>query len=167
MDDHHPTTGATAPTSPSEPLFSLRRGLVGAAKGAAVVLLVACVVFGGAVLAAARTKPGTVLTDLRIAWPPLVAIASVIGGCAGFAARAPRGNYGFGTTLAIVFFGSLGTYSCATMSGSVETSFRALDPVNGKAAVLLVAASPPFFIAIFLTLVRTHPEQLAEKDGKP
>lgn len=149
-------------TTPNGPLFSLRRGLIGAAKGAAGVLLVAFVVFGGAVLA---TAPGFVLSDLRIAWPPLVAVASVIGGCAGFAARAPRGNYGFGTTLAIVFFGSMGMYSCATMSGSVEPSLRALDPLHGTAAVLLVAASPPFLIALCLTFARILLARLPEEDG--
>lgn len=165
-DATRPSADATVTATPSEPPVSLRRGLVGAAKGAAGVLLVACVVFGGAVLVAVRTKPGTILTDLRIAWPPLVAIASVVGGCAGFAARAPRGNYGFGTTLAVVFFGSMGMYSCATMSGSVEPSLRALDPVNGKVEVVLVAASPPFFIALCLTFARILLARLAEDDGE-
>ena len=144
--------------------LNIRRGLIGALVCAAI----GAIVSAGPLLLldldflARRWRDPVKLstTEDYLFWAqntltwPVVGCAFVLG-AAGWATYAPRGKYRFVTSLAIVFAASLCTWWTIKATGWLPLRLKAYIHPTMYTSEAIALASPPLFVAIILTCVRT------------
>jgi hypothetical protein len=94
--------------------------------------------------------------------PWILATVAIVGAATGFAARAPRGSYGFARTLAVVFFGSLPIWVLFFLLEVAEQQVKYLWSASDVIVATCARAGPPVLVAILLTMLRALAAKRAE-----